>query len=118
MRCKLDENLPSDAADLLSEAGHDAISVLAQGLGGDRDTVIAAACAAENRILITADTDFADIRAYPPRESPGIVVLRLRSQRKDWVLRAVRQLSRVLENESPRQRLWIVEEDRIRVRES
>ena len=71
MRFKLDENLPGEAVGLLSEAGHDVTSVLAQNLGGDRDPVIAAACAEEHRILITLDTDFANIRAYPPRESPG-----------------------------------------------
>jgi len=101
VRCKLDENLPRDAADLLSEAGHDVTSVSAQGLGGDRDAVIAAVCAEENRTLITADTDFADIRAYPPGDSPGIIVLRLGSQRKDHVLRAIRQLSRALKTGAP-----------------
>ena len=27
------------------------------------------------RCLITADFDFSDVRAYPPRDHPGIVVL-------------------------------------------
>lgn len=117
MRFKLDENLPREAVGLLSEAGHDVTSVLAQGLGGDPDPVIAAACAGEHRILITLDTDFADIRAYPPGGSPGIIVFRLRNQRKSQVLQAVQRLSRVLQSESAHQQLWIVEEDRIRIRE-
>lgn len=117
MRFKLDENLPTEAVALLSDAGHDAVCVLAQGLGGDQDAVIAAACTDEDRILITLDTDFADIRAYPPGESPGIIVLRLRDQRKGEVLQSIRRLSRVLHRESPHQQLWIVEEERIRIRE-
>lgn len=110
-------NLPKEAAVLLSAAGHDAISVLAQGLGGVQDPVIATACSEENRILVTLDTDFADIRAYPPRDSPGIIVLRLRTHRKDRILLAVERLSRVLQTETAHHQLWIVEENRIRIRE-
>lgn len=117
MRFKLDENLPTEAADLLAGAGHDAVSVLDQNLGGAGDPVIATACAEENRTLVTLDTDFADIRAYPPGESSGIIVLRLGSHRKDHVLQVVERLIRVLHTESAHQQLWIVEEERIRIRE-
>jgi len=117
VRFKVDENLPTEAVALLGKAGHDAISVLAQGLGGDQDALIAAVCTEENRALITLDTDFADIRAYPPAESPGIIVLRLSDQRKDLVLQSIKRLARILESESVHQQLWIVESGRIRIRE-
>ena len=41
------------------------------------DSDLASACLHEKRVLLTQDTDFADIRLYPPSEYPGIVVFRL-----------------------------------------
>ena len=80
MRVKLDENLPIQFKRLFTESGHDAATVLDEGIGGATDVEIASACLAEDRVLLTQDLDFADIRAYPPSEYPGIVVFRLANQ--------------------------------------
>jgi predicted nuclease of predicted toxin-antitoxin system len=63
---KVDENLPVDVVELLSLAGHDAVSVLDQQLGGRPDPLLASVCQHEGRALVTLDLDFADIRTYPP----------------------------------------------------
>ncbi len=55
MRLKLDENLPSEAVEILREAGHDAESVLDERLGGSSDPDIARVCGREDRSLITLD---------------------------------------------------------------
>ncbi|HMO51489.1 MAG TPA: DUF5615 family PIN-like protein [Kiritimatiellia bacterium] len=60
MDFKLDENLPAEACQLLRNAGHDALSVLDQHLGGAPDSHVAAVCLAESRTFITLDTDFAN----------------------------------------------------------
>ena len=62
MNIKLDENMPEDAAEILTAAGHDTTTALRQGLGGSPDSDVATACRAEDRALITLDTDFADVR--------------------------------------------------------
>lgn len=116
MRFKLDENLPADAAGLLRQSGHDAVTVLDQAMGGASDPTVAVACRTEGRTLITLDTDFADIRAYPPSEHAGIVVLRLRRQDKPSVLDVLRRTLPLVETEPVRGRLWIVDEERVRVR--
>jgi predicted nuclease of predicted toxin-antitoxin system len=72
---------------------------------------------AENRILITLDLDFADIRLYPPSDHQGIWVLRPRSQSIDNVLSLVNGAVAVLKSETAAQRLWIVEPGRIRIHE-
>ena len=54
MKLKIDENLPVDAA---------------------------AVCRADGRALITLDTDFGNVRAYPPADHPGIIVLGCGSSR-------------------------------------
>lgn len=116
MRFKLDENLPADAAELLRGAGHDAVTVLDQAMGGSSDPNVAVVCQAEDRALITLDTDFADIRTYPPSEHGGLIVLRLRRQDKTHVLDVLRRARPLLETEPVRGRLWIVDEERVRVR--
>ena len=117
MRFKLDENLPVEVADMFREAGHDALTVLDQDLMGARDSDIAAVCMREDRILVTFDTDFADIRTYPPDAYPGLVVLRLDSQARDHVLVIGARLLKVLSGTDLSGQLWIVEESRIRVRQ-
>ena len=116
MKFKLDENLPAEAATLLANAGHDVATALAQKLGGHADPQLAAACKTEDRALITLDTDFANIRRYPPREYPGLVVLRLTRQDKRHVLAVLTRLLEKLESEPLPHHLWIVEEHRVRIR--
>ena len=62
LRFKLDENLPIAVKAALVIQGHDALTALDQSLGGEEDRKIAAICAEEDRILVTLDLDFSDIR--------------------------------------------------------
>ena len=117
MRFKLDENLPVDLAEMFREAGHDAVTVLDQHLVGARDSDLASVCRDEGRGIVTFDTDFADIRTYPPGAYPGLVVFRLESQARDHVLSTARRLLKVLSGAALDGQPWIVEESRIRVRE-
>lgn len=116
MRFKVDENLPVEACAILAEAGHDAASVFGQNLSGAPDPRVHDVCQLEDRILVTLDLDFANVRAYPPGEFPGIVVLRLARQDKARVLAAIGDMVQLLDAESPQRSLWIVEDDRIRIR--
>lgn len=117
LRFKIDENLPVEAAEILNRAGHDAISAFHQGLTGAADKSIAEVCQEEQRVLLTLDLDFADIRTYPPDLYAGLIVLRIKRQDKLAVMTVVERLVRALQAESPAQRLWIVDENRIRIRE-
>ena len=116
-RFKLDENLPADALALLRTAGHDALSVLDQSLGGRPDLEIMDACRGEGRILITFDLDFADIRLYPPDSHNGVWILRGASQSIQNTLALLRGALTLLHTESTNRRLWIVEPERVRIRE-
>jgi len=116
MRFKVDENLPVEAAEALRQAGHDAATVLEQRHGGSADAQLAALCQRESRILVTLDMDFADIRAYPPAEFPGLIVLRLRQQDKPQVLDVLTRLMQLFGQEPLDRNLWIVDEKRVRIR--
>jgi predicted nuclease of predicted toxin-antitoxin system len=118
MKFKVDENLPVDLADLLIAASHDATTVHSEGLQGQTDAIVASTCRREERILITLDTDFANIYAYPPRQFPGFIVLRSTRQDKPHVLQIFQSVIPLLASESPEHKLWIVEEGRVRIRDS
>ena len=116
MRFKIDENLPIEVASLLSRAGHEATTVISQSLSGSSDQTLIKHCQSEGRVLVTFDGDFADIRAYPPSEFPGLVILRLKRQDRNYVLNVVERLSDALGTEELTGKLWLVEENRIRIR--
>lgn len=117
MKFKLDENIPVEASALLQEAGHDSMTVVDQNMGGEEDMQIIQVCSREQRALVTLDLDFADINTYPPSKYHGILVLRIKRQSRMKVLEAIENLIPLLPAEPIVKQLWIVEENRIRVRE-
>ncbi|MCC6601691.1 MAG: DUF5615 family PIN-like protein [Anaerolineae bacterium] len=117
MNFKVDENLPVEVAGLLRGAGHDAATVLEQNLGGADDSHLAIVCHREDRVIVTLDLDFADIRTYPPEQYSGIVVLRLRQHDKPHVVQIMRKFLQAVETETLVGKLWIIDEERIRIRE-
>jgi len=78
LKFKVDENLPAEAADILRDSGFIADTVADEDLSGADDDTVASASKSDLRILVTLDLDFANIRAYPPGEHAGIIVLRVR----------------------------------------
>lgn len=116
MKFKIDENLPVEVALLLRNHTLDADTVLEEGLGGQPDSAIAAVCKDESRILVTLDTDFCDMRTYPPKSYHGLVVLRLDRHDKSHVLGIMQRLIGLFTGENLYGRLWIVEENKLRIR--
>ena len=116
MKFKIDENLPLEAAQTLRESGHDVFTVYAEQLIGIHDEHLAGVCKSEGRALITLDLHFADIRSYPPSEFHGLIVLRLARQDKSHVLGVLRGMTKLLDSEILNGKLWIVDEERVRVR--
>jgi predicted nuclease of predicted toxin-antitoxin system len=116
MQFKVDENLHPDAADVLRDAGRDAMTVLEQNLRGRADREIAEVCLREQRAIITLDLDFSDIREFPPEHYQGIIVLRLVDQSRPAVVRTMRRLLAVMAVERLPGALWIVDEQQVRIR--
>ena len=118
MKVKLDENMPAALKELLRQAGHDALTVGDEALSGAVDPRILQAAAAEDRVLMTFDLDFADVRDFPIGSHAGIVVFRLHDQRWAILQRPARNLlaSGILDR--VRGGLAVVDEARIRIRTS
>jgi predicted nuclease of predicted toxin-antitoxin system len=58
LRFLIDNALPPRLADLLVAAGHDAVHVRTYGMHAARDEEILARALTEDRIVVSADTDF------------------------------------------------------------
>jgi predicted nuclease of predicted toxin-antitoxin system len=116
MQFKIDENLPTEIADLLRQHGHEALTIADQHLSGERDSRIAQVCQAEQRALITLDLDFADIRTYPPASYHGIIVLRPAVQNIGSLMRLMSRVVPLLGKEALGRRLWISDDSRVRIR--
>jgi predicted nuclease of predicted toxin-antitoxin system len=81
VRFLIDECLPQEMAALLRTAGHDCAHVYELGLGGQPDEQIMAFADRENRILISADTDFGELLANAPVLAPSVILLRRADKR-------------------------------------
>lgn len=117
MKFKIDENLPLEIAIAMREAGLDVDTVLDEALSGAADEIVATRARTEARVLVTLDLDFANIKAYPPGQHAGIIVLRPKIQDKSSVLSFIRSVVSMLQHRSPVGELWIVQHDRIRFRQ-
>ena len=114
---KLDKNLPVNAVNIFREAGFDACTVNEQDLSGTPGQHLFEVVQNEKRVLVTLDLGFSDIRAYPPREHEGIIVLRPKSQDIQSILSLIHRVVSLCTTEEVVQRLWIVGNTRLRIRE-
>lgn len=117
LKFKIDENLPAEFAAILREAGFDAATVAEEALSGATDTMLPERCRTETRVLLTLDLDFANVQAHPPGTNAGIMVFRSKAQDKLTLISLLRRTVPVLKRQSPGGQLWIVQADRVRIRE-
>lgn len=118
MRFKTDEDLPIELTELLRQHQHDALSVQDQRMAGQADSKIARVCQAEDRALVTCDLDFADMRACPPEDDRGIIVLRPAIQSVSSLLRSMNLALPLIDVESLEGCIWVADDHRIRIRGS
>jgi predicted nuclease of predicted toxin-antitoxin system len=116
VKFKLDENLPTELVADLSEWGHDADTVLDEGLRGAPDPTVMQAAHLAGRILLTLDKGIANLQRYPMAQQVGVVLFRPDTLGRRAVLAFVREhLSKVLELDL-HGRLTVVGPNRIRFR--
>jgi predicted nuclease of predicted toxin-antitoxin system len=76
VRFLVDENLSPILADLLCAAGHDASHVRNLGMQGATDQAIMAIAAEEQRVVVSADTDFGTLLARSGAKLPSVLLIR------------------------------------------
>ena len=89
MKIKLDENLPASLVGILARLGHDADTVVDEGLKAEPDEVVWPAAQNEGRFLVTQDLDFSDIRKFAPGTHRGLMLVRLRMPSQSMLERRV-----------------------------
>ena len=114
MRFLANENIPDGVVDALRDQGHDVASVKESMAGAD-DRVVLARAQAEQRVVLTLDTDFGELafRSRLPSEC-GVVLVRL-----DWNNPADDNdiiVQALASRESWASTFAVIERDRVRVR--
>ena len=116
MKFKLDENIGSTGAEILSGAGHEVSTVREQQLGGVADDLLLDVCIREGRSLVTLDRGIGRTFSLSGSDTVGVVILDIGVPQSPSVLLArLRQLSGLLENQELAGCVWILEANRVRM---
>ena len=114
MKIKLDHNI-SRHLDTLEKFAHDVDTAFDEGLAGATDKELLYKASNEGRILFTLDTDFLNLKIYPPKNHGGVVVFRPARQGALAISNIVEAFIRSADLKKYRKRTAVVERTRIRI---
>jgi predicted nuclease of predicted toxin-antitoxin system len=117
VRFLIDNALSPEVARQLSAAGHDVVHVRDRGLQQASDAVIFELAQREERVVVSADTDFGTLLATYRQRSPSVVLFRRGTERHpgEQVALLLANLA-TIEQELSTGCIAVFEPERIRIR--
>lgn len=115
MKFLVDECLRALVAELLNEAGHDAVHVGDVGLLGKPDLEVMGFAATQVRVVVSADTDFGELLALGHVSTPSVILLRRNHDPRDQAMTILSVLDDV-SDDLDRGAVVVIVGDRVRVR--
>lgn len=117
MRFLVDQNRSPSLAAALHAAGHDAVHVLDIGLESASDPAVFELAIGQQRVIVSADTDFSDLLAASGASRPSVVLFRTHGYRRagEQAALLLANLSNVAD-ELERGAIVVLHDDRVRVR--
>ncbi len=117
MRFLIDQCLSPDFAEVLAEAGHDVVHLRDVGMQRANDREVLDFTRTQDRVLVSADTDFGTLLAQSAARRPSVVIFRRTTRRRataqaGLLLANLAVISEALDEGS----VVVLEEARLRVR--
>lgn len=115
-RLLCDQNIRVDTVEFLRSLNHDAISARDLNLSRASDSAILAEAIKQERIVLTFNSDFGDIRYFPPETHCGVIRLRIYPQDTFSINNILKHVLTVLSPDMIRGKIAVVDRRRIRLR--
>ena len=116
MRLFCDQNIALETVEFLRSLGHDIVSTRDVGMSRVDDAEVLHYAIREDRILLTFNADFSDLRVFPTGSHCGIIRLRLHQQAALELHPILQEAMNQLENKDLTGRLITVKARSIRIR--
>jgi len=116
MRIFCDQNVMTETVDYLRSLGHDVGSTRDSGLATASDAEVLRTAIQQERVLLTYNADFSDIRSFPLESHSGIIRLRLVDQTAEKMHPILGNVLRQLENKDISGKLVTVGRTNVRIR--